>query len=63
MSLRLLRAEVWALDTVKKINRVSVKVVADDILREPAVVILSRLLITGGGHHRLHEEVTETGGF
>jgi superfamily II DNA or RNA helicase len=63
MSLRLLRAEVWAQDTVKKINRVSVKTVPDDILPEPAVVVLSRLVITGGGHHRLHEELTETGGY
>jgi superfamily II DNA or RNA helicase len=63
MSLRLLRAEVWALDNVKRINRVSVKSLPDDVLAEPAVVILSRLVITGGGHHRLHEELTETGGF
>jgi superfamily II DNA or RNA helicase len=63
MSLRLLRAEVWALDHVKRINRVSVKSLPDEVLAEPAVVILSRLVITGGGHHRLHEELTETGGF
>jgi ERCC4-related helicase len=62
MSLRLLRAEVWALETVKKINRVSVKILPDDVVSEPAVVVLSRLVITGGGHHRLHEELTETCG-
>lgn len=63
MSLRRLRKEVWALDTVKKINRVSVKTLPDDLLEEPAVVVLSRLVVTGGGHHRLHEEITESGGY
>ncbi len=63
MSLRRLRKEVWALDTVKKINRVTVQVLPDEELSEPAIVVLSRLVITGGGHHRLHEEITESGGY
>ncbi|GAB5519472.1 MAG: DISARM system SNF2-like helicase DrmD [Rhodothermales bacterium] len=62
MSLRLLRAEVWARSDVKKLHRVTVRAVPDDRLQEPAVVVLSRLVITGGHHHRLHEELTESGG-
>ncbi|GIV03543.1 MAG: helicase SNF2 family protein [Fimbriimonadales bacterium] len=63
MSLRLLRAEVWARDDVKKLHRVTVRAVPDDVLSEPAVAVLSRLVVTGGDHHRLHEELTEAGGY
>lgn len=62
MSLRLLRAEVWARDDVKKLHRVTVRAVPDGRLPSPAVVVLSRLVVTGGNHHRLHEELTEAGG-
>lgn len=62
MSLRLLRAEVWARDDVKKLNRVTVRTLPDARLDGPAVVVVSRLVITGGNHHRLHEELTEAGG-
>lgn len=63
MSLRLLRAEVWAHDDVKKLNRVTVRTLPDARLDGPAVAVISRLVITGGNHHRLHEELTEAGGF
>lgn len=63
MSLRLLRAEVWARDDVKKLNRVTVHTLPDAQLDSPAVAIVSRLVITGGNHHRLHEELTEAGGY
>jgi superfamily II DNA or RNA helicase len=63
MSLRLLRAEVWARDDVKKLNRVTVRTLPDARLHGPAVAVVSRLVITGGNHHRLHEELTEAGGF
>lgn len=63
MSLRLLRAEVWACDDVKKLNRVTVRILPDAKLEAPAVVVISRLVITGGNHHRLHEELTEAGGY
>ena len=35
----------------------------DDRLDTPAVVVVSRLVITGGNHHRLHEELTVAGGY
>ncbi|MGX7925488.1 DISARM system SNF2-like helicase DrmD [Tsuneonella sp. HG094] len=63
MCLRLMRAEVWAQDDVKKLNRVDVRTVPDTDLDEPAVVLVSRLVITGGNHHRLHEELTVAGGY
>ena len=62
MSLRLLRAEIWAQQDRKKLNRVAVRVAPAGEIDEPVVVIWSRLVITGGGHHRLHEELTMSGG-
>ncbi|MBX3245866.1 MAG: DISARM system SNF2-like helicase DrmD [Myxococcales bacterium] len=63
MSLRVLRAEVWARDDVKKLSRVTARMLPDARLDGPAVVVVSRLVITGGNHHRLHEELTEAGGY
>ena len=63
MCLRLLRAEVWAQDDVKKLNRVTVRTLPDAVVNTPAVVVVSRLVITGGNHHRLHEELTFAGGY
>lgn len=62
MSLRLLRAEVWAHKDRKKLERVAVRTVPRAMIEEPVVVVWSRLVITGGGHHRLHEELTMAGG-
>ena len=62
MCLRLLRAEVWALEDLKRLHRVTVRAVPDAILEGPAVATLSRLVVTGGNHHRLHEELTLSGG-
>jgi superfamily II DNA or RNA helicase len=62
MCLRLLREELWKLDDIKKLHRVTVKSVPDHELASPAVAVWSRLVITGGDHHRLHEEITLSGG-
>lgn len=62
MCLRLLREEIWKLDDVKRLHRVAVRTVPDSELRVPAVAVWSRLVITGGDHHRLHEELTLAGG-
>jgi hypothetical protein len=56
MCLRLLRAEVWA-------HRVTVRTLPEGRIEGPAVVVISRLIITGGHHHRLHEELTVSGGY
>ena len=63
MCLRLMRAEVWAQDDVKRLHRIDVRTLPDDELDGLAVVVISRLLITGGNHHRLHEELTASGGY
>jgi superfamily II DNA or RNA helicase len=60
MSLRLLREEIWKLDDVKHLQRVAIRNVPS--LETPNVIIWSRLVITGGDHHRLHEELTLSGG-
>jgi superfamily II DNA or RNA helicase len=63
MCLRLLRAEVWAQDDVKKLHRVTVRTVPDSQIDGPSLVVISRLVVTGGNHHRLHEELTVSGGY
>ena len=63
MCLRLMRAEVWAQDDVKKLHRVDVRSLPDTVLDAPAIAVVSRLVITGGNHHRLHEELTVSGGY
>jgi len=62
MCLRLLRAEVWQPDNVKRLHRVDVCTLPDDEIEDLAVVVISRLVITGADHHRLHEELTVSGG-
>jgi superfamily II DNA or RNA helicase len=62
MALRLLRAEVWAQSDVKRLHRIDVRTLDRADFTEPVVVVASRLVITGGNHHRLHEEVTLAGG-
>lgn len=63
MSLRLLRAEVWAQSDVKKLHRVDVRYLPTGPIDDLAVVVVSRLVVTGGNHHRLHEEMTLAGGY
>ncbi|MCX7584910.1 DISARM system SNF2-like helicase DrmD [Phenylobacterium sp. 58.2.17] len=63
MSLALLRAEIWARDDVKRLNRVAIRSLPDGQIEGPTVLAISRLVITGGNHHRLHEELTEAGGY
>jgi superfamily II DNA or RNA helicase len=62
MSLRLLRAEIWAQQDRKKLQRVAVRTIPRGEIDDPVAIIWSRLVITGGGHHRLHEELTTAGG-
>lgn len=60
MSLRLLREEIWKTGSSSRLHRVAVRSVPD--LKEPMVYVFSRLLIVGGDHLRLHEELTFSGG-
>ena len=60
MSLRLLREEIWKTGASSKLNRVAVRSVPG--LAQPMAYVWSRLLIVGGDHLRLHEELTFSGG-
>lgn len=62
MCLRLLRAEVWAVEKDKRLHRVTAMVVPDNMIDGPAVAVWSRLVITGKKSHRLHEELTVAAG-
>ncbi|MEK5252507.1 DISARM system SNF2-like helicase DrmD [Paenibacillus sp. FSL F4-0125] len=62
MSLRLLREELWKLDDVKQLHRISFRSVPDRDFVTPIVTVWSRLVIIGGNHQRLHEEMTLSGG-
>lgn len=62
MCLRLLRAELWAGGAAAKLSRVTAKVVPGDLLRAPAIVAHGRVVISGDGGMRLHEEIVAAGG-
>jgi len=62
MCLRILRAEVWALEDSKSLHRVTFRRSRDASLEHPVAIVSSRLVVTGGNHHRLHEELTLSGG-
>ena len=62
MCLRILRAEVWALEDSKSLHRVTFRRSHDASLEHPVAIVSSRLVVTGGNHHRLHEELTHSGG-
>jgi hypothetical protein len=62
MSLRLLRAEVWSTDELKKLHRITARVIPDHVIEAPAMIAHARLVLIGGDSHRLHEEVITAGG-
>jgi len=62
MCLQLLRAEVWAPETQRKLHRVSARVVPDGVLEHPAVLAHARLVVLGTQSERLHEELIQAGG-
>ena len=64
MSLRLLRAEVWASGEQRKLYRVTARTVPSHMLDTPVVVAHARLLILGGDNKTsLHEELIAAGGY
>jgi len=63
MCLRLLRAEVWAERGRSKLQRVTARVIPNDVLETPAVIGYARLVVIGGDSYRLHEEIIAAGGF
>jgi hypothetical protein len=63
MCLRLLREEIWSSEGRRRLNRVTARLVPDEVLQEPAVVAHGRLVVLGADNHRLHEELISAGGF
>jgi superfamily II DNA or RNA helicase len=63
MSLRLLRAEVWASGEQRKLYRVTARMVPSHVLDTPVIVAHARLLILGSDNTRLHEELIAAGGY
>lgn len=63
MCLRLLRAEIWSTQDRKALHRVTARVVPGDAIDTPAVVAHGRLVVLGGDHQRLHEEIIAAGGW
>lgn len=61
MCLRLLRSRVWEKDD--KLHRVTVRSLPNDQLENAVAIVASRLVIVGGTHNRLHEEITYAGGY
>jgi len=62
MSLRLLRAEIWSPETERGLNRVTIRVVPDNLLDTPAAMAYGRLVLLGGDNQRLNEEIISAGG-
>ena len=62
MCLRLLRAEVWASDSARKINRVTARSADDESVTAPTIIAHGRIVVVSDDKHRLHEEVITAGG-
>lgn len=62
MCLRLLRAEVWASDSARKMSRVTARIATDEFLTAPAIIAHGRIVVVSDDKHRLHEEVIAAGG-
>ncbi len=62
MAQRLLRAEVWTSGDRSKLARVTARVVPEEALNGPAVIVHARILVLGGNDYRLHEEIITVGG-
>jgi superfamily II DNA or RNA helicase len=61
-ALVLLRAEIWARDDQRKLERATIFQVPRGLIDSPVMLAWSRLFITGGMYDRLHEEITLSGG-
>lgn len=60
MSLRLLREELWKVSGTSHLHRIAVRALPG--LGMPALLVHSRLVVTGGDHRRIHEELVLAGG-
>ena len=61
-ALALLRAEVWAPESSKRLHRITTRMVPAGELEGPAAIVHGRFTVIGDGRHRLHEELLVAGG-
>ncbi len=62
MCLRLLRGEVWSSTGRRLLHRVTARIAPDTALRHPVVVAHGRIVVLGGDHRRVHEQIIAAGG-
>lgn len=62
MSLRLLRAQLWASDMESRLHRATCRVVPTSLISEPVVVLLGRIIVVGSTSQRIYEELIMAGG-
>lgn len=62
MSLRLLRAQLWASDMDCRLHRATCRVAPTSLVSEPVVVLLGRIIVVGGTSQRIYEELIMAGG-
>ena len=63
MALQLLRAEIWSSEDRRKLHRVTTRLAPNRELETPAVIAHGRIVVLGGDHHRLYEEIISAGGY
>jgi superfamily II DNA or RNA helicase len=61
-AMRLLRSRIWSTEGEADLSRVTARMVPDADLSELVIAAHARLVITGRGGHRLHEELIVAGG-
>ena len=62
MSLRLLRAQLWAPELDCRLHRATCRVVPTSLVSEPVVVLLGRIIVVGSTSQRIYEELIKAGG-
>ena len=62
MSLRLLRAQLWASDLDRRLHRNACRLVPSSLISEPVVVVLGRIIVVGSTSQRIYEEMIMAGG-
>ena len=62
MSLRLLRAQLWAPELDRRLHRAACRLVPSSLISEPVVVVLGRIIVTGSTSQRIYEEMIMAGG-
>ena len=62
MCLRLLRAEIWSVEIHRRLQRVTARLIPNEVRDDPMVIAHGRIVVLGGDNQRLHEEIITAGG-